>query len=84
MITPAQCRAARGLLNWSQGALAEAAGVGLSSVVDLEKERRAVSQEIKGKIRAAIERAGVQLLDQNGNGDGARLTKPSSLRRKSR
>lgn len=73
MITPAQCRAARGLLAWTQGALAEAAGVGLSSVVDLEKERRDVSEDIKAKIRSAIVDAGVMLIAENGGGAGVRM-----------
>ena len=42
-MTPAQCRAARALLNWTQPKLANEAGFGLSTIVDYEKERRLVS-----------------------------------------
>jgi len=65
-ISPAQCRAARGLLAWSQVALAEAAGVGLSTVRDLETERRKVSAELVAAICAAIVAAGVELIDSSG------------------
>jgi hypothetical protein len=44
-MTPAQCRAARALLGITQAQLARAAKLGLSTVVDFEKERRLVSEE---------------------------------------
>jgi DNA-binding transcriptional regulator YiaG len=43
-ITPGQCRAARALLDITQPELAEAAGLGLSTIVDFEKSRRDVSR----------------------------------------
>lgn len=75
MISAPQCRAARGLLAWSQTRLATAAGIGLSTVRDLETERRAVSAGMAVAIRAALERAGVVFLDPNGGGPGVRLRK---------
>nr|WP_091753325.1 helix-turn-helix domain-containing protein [Methylobacterium sp. ap11] len=73
----AQCRAARSLLNWTQPQLAEAAGVGLSTVVDFEKERRAVSSDAMGKLATALEAAGVALIAEGststGGGPGVRL-----------
>lgn len=60
MMNAAQCRAARALLDWTQPRLAEAAGVGLSTVVDFEKERRAVSAEAVGKLAAALQGAGME------------------------
>lgn len=56
----AQCRAARALLDWTQPYLAEAAGLGLSTVVDFERGRRAVSAEAVGKIKAALEAVGIE------------------------
>ena len=38
MITSAQCRAARGLLSWSQQNLADRAGVGIMTIHQFEKE----------------------------------------------
>ncbi len=48
--------------------MANAAGIGLSTVVDFEKTRRVVSPDSLTAIRAALEAAGVQFLD---NGDVA-------------
>ncbi|MFG1352173.1 helix-turn-helix domain-containing protein [Xanthobacter autotrophicus] len=72
-MTPAQCRAARALLDLTQPALAEAGQLGLSTIVDFERSRRAVSAEAVDAIRAALEAAGVLFIDQNGNGPGVRL-----------
>src|SRR5262245_17382079 len=73
MITPAQCRAARGLLAWSQQELAQKAGVGVVTVHQLEagtsKPRRATLEVIK----QAFERAGVEFINENGGGPGLRL-----------
>ncbi|WP_234934265.1 helix-turn-helix domain-containing protein [Agrobacterium vitis] len=72
---PAQCRAARALINWTQLKLAEAAGLGLSTVVDFEKERRKVSPEAENAMQAALESAGVIFVAENGLGAGVRLRK---------
>lgn len=64
LITPAQCRAARALLDMTQPELAERSGLGLSTVVDFEKSRRQVSDRAIDDLRAALERAGVQFVQQ--------------------
>ncbi len=74
-MTPAQCRAARGLLNITQSALADAAAVGLTTVVDFEKERRQVGRFSVNFIRRALEAAGVIFIEENGSGPGVRLRK---------
>jgi len=75
VITPSQCRAARGLLEWSQQELANRAEVGVVTVHQLEasisQPRRATLQA----IRRAFEMAGVQFIDENGGGPGVRLRK---------
>lgn len=71
--TGAQVRAARALLDWKQIELAEAAGLGLSTVVDHERSRREVSAKAVAAIRAALEAAGVEFIDANGGGPGVRL-----------
>ena len=58
-MNPAQCRAARALLEWTQPQLAAAAKLGLSTVVDFEKNRRAVAPESVAAIRSALEKAGI-------------------------
>lgn len=72
-MTPAQARAGRALLEWSQPRLAEAAALGLSTVVDFERSRRVVAAPSIAAIRAALEAAGVVFIDQNGGGAGVRL-----------
>lgn len=74
-MTPAQSRAARGLLSMTQNELAKAAGLGQSTVIDFERERRAVSDSSVAEIRKALEGRGVIFLDENGDGPGVRLRK---------
>lgn len=70
-MTPAQCRAARALIDMTQPALAQAAALGLTTVVDFEKERRRVSDEAIMKMRTALEAAGVEFTD--GDASGVRI-----------
>jgi transcriptional regulator with XRE-family HTH domain len=75
MVTPAQCRAARGLLGWSQQDLARQARVGIVTVHQLEtgiSQPRRATLEV---IRRAFESAGVEFIDENGGGPGVRLRK---------
>jgi DNA-binding XRE family transcriptional regulator len=75
-MTPAQCRSARALLAMTQPELARAAGVGLSTIVDFERQRRRVSPGAAQAIRLALEAHGIQLIDEDGGGPGVRLRKP--------
>jgi transcriptional regulator with XRE-family HTH domain len=75
-ISPAQCRAARGLLNLTQPDLAVAAGIGLSTVVDFERSRRAVSPDAIHKMSEALEKKGVDFIsERSGGGAGVRFRK---------
>jgi len=49
------------------------ASLGLSTVVDFERQRRVVSAEAVAAIRAALESAGVEFIAENGGGPGVRL-----------
>lgn len=59
MLSPAMCRASRALLNMSQTQLANAAGVGLSTVVGFEKGRTMPMAKNLAAIEAALKSAGV-------------------------
>jgi hypothetical protein len=59
----------------TQPALAKAAGLGLSTVVDFERSRRPVSGESIEKLQRALTGAGVEFIDENGGGPGVRLRK---------
>jgi transcriptional regulator with XRE-family HTH domain len=74
-ISPAQSRAGRALLEITQTELAQLAKLGLSTVVDFERQRREVSPEAIEAIRDALKRAGIEFIDENGGGPGVRLRK---------
>lgn len=61
MINPAQCRAARALLDWSQQDLAKAAHLSLSTIRDFEKGRRVPTHNNLRGIKLALEEAGVEI-----------------------
>lgn len=78
MISIEQIRAARGLLGWSQTDLAQAAGRSLPTIKRLERDSDdgpAVSEEVRDAVRAALEKAGVEFIPENGGGAGVRLKK---------
>lgn len=74
-ISPAQCRGARALLNFTQPQLATLADLGLSTIVDFERERRTVSEDAIQKLQKAFAEAGVEFIWENGGGPGVRLRK---------
>ncbi|MGA2313459.1 MAG: helix-turn-helix transcriptional regulator [Xanthobacteraceae bacterium] len=75
MVTPAQCRAARGLLGWNQQELARRARVGIVTVHQLEAGLSQPRRATLDVIRRAFETAGVEFIDENGGGPGVRLRK---------
>lgn len=74
-MTPAQCRAARGLIKWSQDDLAKAAEVGIVSVRQFENENTEPRRATLAAMRRALEAAGVEFIAENGGGPGVRLRK---------
>jgi len=69
--TPAQCRAARGLLGWSQAQLAEASKVATKTIADFERESRTPYDRTLADIQRAFEVAWVEFT--NGGQPGVRL-----------
>lgn len=76
MMTPAQCRAARALLDWSQQQLADAAGVGVVTVRQFEGSAAEPRRATLAAIHGALHGAGVQFIPENGGGAGVRLKAP--------
>lgn len=74
MVTSAQLRAARGLLNWTVRDLAERAGVHRNTVTRIETDATAPGHALSA-VQAALEAAGVIFIDENGEGPGVRLRK---------
>jgi transcriptional regulator with XRE-family HTH domain len=75
MITAAQCRAARGLLDWTQQELADAARIGVATLRQFEGEGAETRQATLAVLKWALESAGVEFIDENGGGPGVRLRK---------
>jgi transcriptional regulator with XRE-family HTH domain len=73
-----QCRAARGLLAWTQDELARMAGVSIVTVRNFENEKTTPQRASLDVIRRAIESAGVEFIAENGGGAGVRLRKAQS------
>lgn len=62
-MNPAQCRAARALVNWTQPQLADAAGVSPSTLRDFESGKRTPIANNLNAIRSALETVGVVFLE---------------------
>lgn len=83
MLTPAQLRAARALLDMDQRTLAERAGVSLPTIQRMEASEGYVRGMIDTltKVIGALEREGVELIAENGvspsGGRGVRLRDPA-------
>lgn len=69
LMTPAQCRAARGLVDWTQSALAEQAGVTDVTIRNFEKGRTALQSASMQVVRSALQAAGVEFIDDE-RGEG--------------
>jgi transcriptional regulator with XRE-family HTH domain len=72
-----QIKAARALLGWSQEELAVAANVSIPTIKRLEAHDGALGgrHETGTKIHLALERGGIEFIDENGGGPGVRLRK---------
>jgi DNA-binding transcriptional regulator YiaG len=66
-MTPAQCRAARGLLNWSEDRLASAAGIKVFVLRDFESEK-SVPRLAAPALQRAFEAAGIEFSDHGAPG----------------
>jgi transcriptional regulator with XRE-family HTH domain len=77
-----QLKAARALLAWSQERLAAAADVSIPTIKRLESQDGPLGgRNVTGtKIRAALEDAGVEFIEENGGGPGVRLRKRQEKR----
>jgi transcriptional regulator with XRE-family HTH domain len=77
-LTSAQCRAARALLNWTQDDLAKKAKISAVSIRAFERGG-AMRARNRGRLRMALAAAGVEFIDPNGGGAGARLGSAGSF-----
>ena len=61
-ISPAQCRAARALLGWTQTTLAELSGLARKTVADFEAGGRSVRFRSRRDIALAFDSAGIEFI----------------------
>jgi hypothetical protein len=73
MITGAQCRAARALVEWSRDKLASNSGVDALVIEEFERKIDIPGEAIRAKLQAALEHAGAAFIAENGGGVGVRL-----------
>lgn len=66
MITKEQCRAARGLLDWTQQDLADAAALSKTAINNFERGVKDVRGESLMSIRAAFERHDIEFMGDTG------------------
>jgi transcriptional regulator with XRE-family HTH domain len=70
MITAAQCRGARALLDWSQDQLSENAQVARATIADFERNARLPMRQNLLSIISAFEAAGIAFIPDSNQGEG--------------
>jgi len=75
LLSPAQVRGARDLLEWSQSRLASMAEMTTQSITKFERGSLQLPPSDLKSLRVALEAAGVIFADGNGYGPGVRLRK---------
>ncbi|HUH50111.1 MAG TPA: helix-turn-helix transcriptional regulator [Mycoplana sp.] len=73
MITPAQCRAGRALIDWTKDQLAEAANISARTISDFERGKKIASEASREAIERAFFEGGVLLVGEDEAGVGVRL-----------
>jgi transcriptional regulator with XRE-family HTH domain len=76
-----QLKMARTALGLTVRQAAELAGCSHETIVGIESGRSSIKQSTIDKVRAALEKAGVEFIDEDGGGPGVRL-KPAKAKRK--
>ena len=65
-LSPAQCRAARALLNWTQEDLVEHCKITKKTIADFERGATQPRAQTLAQITAAFEAAGIEFFDGAG------------------
>jgi len=77
IISPAQCRAARALLNWSRDQLETRSKVAKKTIADFERGACGrLLEATEDSLSKAFLEAGIDLIAQDGGGDGVRFRRP--------
>lgn len=62
-LTPEMCRAARGLLGWTQSDLAEQAEISRGTIRDYECARHGIHRATEAQLRRALELGGARFIE---------------------
>jgi transcriptional regulator with XRE-family HTH domain len=81
LLTPAQARAARAWLNWSQEELSAKSGVSQRSIARFEQEKSLAYPDTLMRLREAFEVAGVSFLFEGMSAAGIRADGSSGFGR---
>ena len=73
ILTAAQCRAARAMIEWSAERLSQASAVDLQTIRDFEVRFRRPDEKALRRLRITLEAAGVMFVAENGRGAGVRF-----------
>jgi hypothetical protein len=73
ILTAAQCRAARAMVEWSAERLSQASATDLQTIRNFEARFSRPSERTRRRIRIALEQAGVMFVPENGRGAGVRF-----------
>lgn len=73
MITGAQCRAARALVEWTRDKLAKNSDVDATIIEAFERKIDIPGQDVCDMLQTALENAGAVFIAENGGGVGVRL-----------
>ena len=73
MMTSAECRAARALLDWSQLQLADASGADASTIRAFETGEQTVAEGNVAALQRAFEAEGIEFVTAIGGGTGVKL-----------
>jgi transcriptional regulator with XRE-family HTH domain len=63
-MTPSQCKAARGLIGWTQQKLAREGTVSIVTVENFERKKLVPLRSTSELMRCALQRAGVEFIPQ--------------------
>ena len=79
-ILGAQMRAARALLRWAAADLVRESGISLATIHRAESVdgKTTMTAANAAAVRRALENAGVELIEEDGGGPGARFKQPLS------
>lgn len=66
LMTPAQCRGARAMLEWSREQLGVAAGISERTITDFERGARKMIRRNQAAVRLALEAGGATFFTFNG------------------